>query len=189
VEKEHKGTEIVIEHLRDRWSEKAITNLTEYLGRTYNDDVMKIIITYNQKEYPVSRYFVNPRLGENFSASIDIKYISEIKMLECTIKSEEFKDEAEKYCPSMDIHYYMNSINMLDEFANEDFDDEIEDLEMVLSQLGDFNANLYFGLERVLPGDDEKFLYKSESGVILYRNSFSISSYEGKKDWLSLLMN
>ena len=39
----------------------------------------------------------------------------------------------------------------------------------------------------------EKFLYKYlntpkniESGIILYRNAFSISSYEGRKDWLGL---
>ena len=37
----------------------------------------------------------------------------------------------------------------------------------------------------------EKFMYKHtelpehfNSGVILYRNAFSISSFEGKKDWL-----
>ena len=39
--------------------------------------------------------------------------------------------------------------------------------------------------------DAEKFLYKhtrlpqaSTNGVVLYRNAFSISSYEGRKDWL-----
>ena len=39
----------------------------------------------------------------------------------------------------------------------------------------------------------EKFLYKYtdvsdviKGGIILYRNAFGISSYEGKKDWLGL---
>ena len=59
-----------------------------------------------------------------------------------------------------------------------------------LTKLGDFTAELTFS---ITPSkvDAEKFLYKHcdlpstfPSGVILYRNAFSISSYEGKKDWL-----
>ena len=45
----------------------------------------------------------------------------------------------------------------------------------------------------VFKDEKEKFLYKYlntpkniESGIILYRNAFSISSYEGRKDWLGL---
>lgn len=193
VEKKVEGTEIIIEYLRDRWSEKAVANLIDYLSRTYNDDVMEIFVTYNQKKYSVGKYFANLRLGENFSASIDLNYNSEKKSLDCTIKSDEFRDEAAKYCPMINIHYYMKSINMLDEFIDQDFDDEIENLDLVLNQLGSFSANLYFGLDKVLSGSAEKFLYKRrelidkfEYGIILYRNSFSISSYEGKRDWLGL---
>ena len=57
--------------------------------------------------------------------------------------------------------------------------------------MGDFSAELYFSLKNPSTFDAEKYFYKHrilvdryEAGVVLYRNAFSISSYEGKKDWL-----
>ena len=64
----------------------------------------------------------------------------------------------------------------------------------VLENVGDFSAELYFSLKNPSTFDAEKYFYKyrilderDESGVVLYRNAFSISSYEGKKDWLELV--
>ena len=37
-----RGTKIVIEQLRDNWTESRVRNLREFLSRTYNDDKMKI---------------------------------------------------------------------------------------------------------------------------------------------------
>ena len=56
----------------------------------------------------------------------------------------------------------------------------------VLENVGDFSAELYFSLKNPSTFDAEKYFYKYrilderyESGVVLYRNAFSISSYEG----------
>ena len=66
------------------------------------------------------------------------------------------------------------------------------DIQTVVNDIGEFSANLYFNIS-TSKDEKEKFLYKYlntpkniESGIILYRNAFSISSYEGKKDWLGL---
>ena len=66
------------------------------------------------------------------------------------------------------------------------------DIQNVINNIGEFSANLYFNIVSSKE-EKEKFLYKYlntqeniESGIILYRNAFSISSYEGKKDWLGL---
>ena len=67
-----------------------------------------------------------------------------------------------------------------------------DDIDSVIKELGDFSANFFFNLTSSNE-DKDKFMYKYldtpqnvESGIILYRNAFSISSYEGKKDWLGL---
>ena len=61
----------------------------------------------------------------------------------------------------------------------------------MLENVGDFSAELYFSLKNSSTLDAEKYFYKHkildnryEAGVVLYRNAFSISSYEGKKDWI-----
>lgn len=191
ISKTSKGTEIIIEGLRDRWSEKAVINLLAYLGLTYNDDVMDIEIIYKGQSRKVNRYFKDPKMGENYTSHIKLEYDCKKSVLKCSVDSDEFRDEAQQYCKQSDIHHFEKDIDMLMELSNEDFNNEIEDLDSVLKDLGSFHADFYFGLEKVLSGDDEKFLYKRkdlaekfDAGVILFRNSFSISSYEGKRDWL-----
>ena len=63
-----------------------------------------------------------------------------------------------------------------------------------LLKLGDFTAEFSFTINPI-KSDIDKFLYKHDilpeealKGVVLYRNAFSISSYEGKKDWLGFGM-
>ena len=75
---------------------------------------------------------------------------------------------------------------------NEHVDISNNELSDVLSKIGQFSANFYFNLTATKQ-DQEKFLYKflntiepTKPGIILYRNAFSISSYEGDKDWLGL---
>lgn len=65
-----------------------------------------------------------------------------------------------------------------------------EELNLYLEKLGEFSAQFYFYIKPTTV-DIEKFMYKHSGlpealpgGVILYRNAFSISAYEGKKDWL-----
>ena len=186
------GTKIIITKLRDKWTEKTVNYLAEYLGRTYCDDAMKIELSFGIKDIPINRIFGRPEAGVNFSSRINLYYCAETKSLYCNVKSDEFTEEAQKYCKN-NIYSYSNEIDLKKEYSDESFDEEVANLDELLTKLGDFNAELYFCLERVLTGDDERFLYKRKLlperynyGIILYRNSFSISSYEGKKDWLGL---
>ena len=77
----------------------------------------------------------------------------------------------------------------------DDEDKEVteEEIKNVLLELGDFSGKLYFSLVSIAEKDFEKFEYKYKtlpnrytSGVILYRNAFSIDSFEGRRDWLKL---
>lgn len=186
------GTKMVITELRDKWTEKTVNNLAEYLGRTYCDDAMKIELFFADKEIPINRVFEKPEKGVNFSSKITLTYNAETNNLHCGVESDEFTEEAQNYCKNS-IYSYSNDIDIKKEYLNKNFDEEVTNLDNLLTELGDFTAELYFGIDRVLPGDDERFLYKRKVlsnrynyGIILYRNSFSISSYEGKKDWLGL---
>ena len=186
------GTKIVITELRDKWTETAVSNLADYLGRTYCDDAMGIELFFDNKMIPINRVFGTPKIGVNISAKIKMIYCAKTKKLHCCIESDEFMDEAQKYCKNS-IYNYSNNIDLVNEYLDRDFVEGVSDLDTILAELGDFSAEFYFGIERVLVGDDERFLYKRKVlpnrynyGIILYRNSFSISSYEGKKDWLRL---
>lgn len=186
------GTTMIITGLRDKWTEKTTKNLADYLGRTYRDTVMDIELYFEGRSILVEHIFFNPQKGINYSSKISLKYFSEKKLLSCIIESDEFKEEAQTYC-KLNINNYEKTVELGKEYADKQFEEEIINIEDALVELGDFTAELYFGIDRVLSGDEEKFLYKRKiltkrynSGIILYRNSFSISSYEGKKDWLAL---
>lgn len=186
------GTKVIITELRDKWTERVANNLAEYLGRTYCDNVMKIELFFRDKEIPIERVFEKPEKGVNFSSKINLSYCAEKRSLLCSVESDEFTEKAQKYCKN-NIFRYSNEIDLKKEYSDKSSDDEETDLDNLLVELGDFTAELYFGIDRVLTGDDERFLYKRKVlsnrynyGIILYRNSFSISSYEGKKDWLGL---
>jgi hypothetical protein len=199
---EQSGTQIYITGLRDKWSKTKIEKITSYLSRTYNDNLMEIRIDYDAKvatdsgKWPkvVERYFENPVIGINCTSRIFFKYYSRKKILKCYIRSDEFRPEASEYCKGIDLKKYLISINCKNELTNDkDIDLDTEELEVVLKELGDFNGEFYFSLKGSSINDAEKFMYKHtilpskyESGVILYRNSFSISSYDGSKDWIGL---
>lgn len=190
-EKKNIGTRMKIQNLRDKWTEKVAKNLGGYLGRTYCDNVMKINLFYNDNPITITRAFDNPQQGVNYSSKINLNYDASKMELHCDIENDEFLDDAQKYCKN-DIHSHTKVINLNDEYENRVVDSE-ENIDDIMQKLGNFSAEFYFGIDRVLTGDEEKFLYKRKSlndryklGIILYRNSFSISSYEGKKDWLGL---
>lgn len=67
------GTRIEISALRDRWTEKSIRNLIDYLSITCNDNRMniKVFPDYGKK---VSYIFKRPQLGENFVTLIALFY-------------------------------------------------------------------------------------------------------------------
>lgn len=195
LEKKEKGTKIVIEHLRDNWTESRVRNLREFLSRTYNDDKMKIQVEYKEERKDVTRYFGKIRLGVNCVSIIRLNYLADSQILICDIESDEFKENAQELCPEINLKFQRIEINIAEELENmkEVLPEEAtnEEWKELLVSVGNFSAELYFSLKNPSTLDAEKFYYKHrilderyDSGIVLYRNAFSISSYEGKKDWL-----
>lgn len=190
-----RGTKIVIEQLRDNWTEARVRNLREFLSRTYNDDKMKIQVEYKEDRKDVTRYFGEIQLGVNCVSLIRLQYLAELQRLVCDIESDEFKENVGDLCPEIDIKAQKIELNIVDELDDmkNDLSEEatVEEWKEMLKNVGDFSAELYFSLKNPSKFDAEKYFYKHrildnryEAGVVLYRNAFSISSYEGKKDWL-----
>ncbi len=188
------GTKIVIKNLRERWETKRIKNLSLYLQKTYKDTSMKIRIISKKIDEMVSLYFPKPKPGINCRSAIKLKYKNgKINVL---IESDEFEEEAKNYCKEINLKKYQKSVVLLNELKGveeiENYELEEKELAKKLVELGSFSAEIFFNLN-ASNVDKEKFLYKYlqtpesiSKGVILYRNAFSISSYEGEKDWLGL---
>lgn len=195
LEKKEKGTKIVIGNLRDNWTESRVRNLREFLSRTYNDDKMKIQVEYKEERRDVTRYFEKIRLGVNCVSIIRLKYLANFQKLICNIESDEFKENTQALCPEINLKEQRIEVNIAEELENmkEVLPEEAtnEEWKELLESVGNFSAELYFSLKNPSALDAEKFYYKHrilderyDLGVVLYRNAFSISSYEGKKDWL-----
>ncbi len=195
LEEKEKGTKIVIEYLRDNWTELRVRNLREFLSRTYNDDKMKIQVEYKEERKDVTRYFGKIQLGVNCVSIIRLHYLAGSQKLICDIESDEFKENVQELCPEINLKFQRIEINIEEELDNmkEALSEEATDEEWkeLLVSIGNFSAELYFSLKHPSALDAEKFHYKHrilddryDSGVVLYRNAFSISSYEGRKDWL-----
>lgn len=189
------GTKIKIESLRDNWTVARVRSLRHFLSRTYNDDAMKIYVEHKGEVHEVKRYFKEYRLGIHCVSVIHLTYHAKTQTLECDIESDEFKEQASKFCPDINLKEQKMELDIADELTSlrtaimEGNDDE--KWRELLTDVGDFTAELYFSLKNPSSLDAEKFFYKHrileeryDVGVILYRNAFSISSYEGKKDWL-----
>ena len=185
------GTKIIIDNLRDKWGKRKVENLVDFLQKIYNDDSMKIKLLYNNEEKIIKKYFLEPILGENCTTNINLFYDSIKRNLTIEIKSDEFQEEAKKYCPNIDLKFQNFIINLSDELKG-DFDLDNNEIDTVLTEIGNFKAQFYFYIASSTQ-EVEKFLYKYKiipnplkSGIVLYRNAFGISSYEGNKDWLGL---
>ncbi len=185
------GTTIIIKELRINWNLKKVEKLIEFLSKTYNDSRMQIFIEHPQITKEIPKYFIQPSLGINCLSYIKLKYDSKTKILSTKVHSDEFKDEAQAFCSDVDIKYFNSDEDMVKElksFLSNDFTED--DLRLCLEKIGNFTADFMFSISASAI-DAEKFLYKhtrlsqsAPSGVVLYRNAFSISSYEGRKDWL-----
>lgn len=152
---------------------------------------MKIKLLYNNEEKIIKKHFLEPILGENCTTYINLFYNSVKRNLTIEIKSDEFQEDAKKYCPNIDLKFQNFIINLSDELKG-DFDLDNNEMDTVLTEIGNFKAQFYFYIASTTQ-EMEKFLYKYKiipnplkSGIILYRNAFGISSYEGNKDWLGL---
>lgn len=185
------GTIITISGLREKWGKKKIENLVSFLSKTYNDTAMTISVAHPDFSGEIPLYFPEPILGVNCLSSISIAYNSQEKKLHTVIDSDEFMDSARDYCPNINLHRRETNVDVITELkGSSDYDLTEEQLREIASRLGDFSGKFFFYIKPTSV-DCEKFLYKHQGlpapmpgGVILYRNAFSISAYEGKKDWL-----
>ncbi|MBC3888428.1 ATP-binding protein [Acetobacterium paludosum] len=187
------GTRIIISNLREKWSKRKVENLAEFISKTYNDNLMKIEIKHPVVEKVITKYFPVPKLGKNCLSNIQLVYDSDKCVVTTKIQSDEFLDDAINYCSEVNPREYCIVTDMIDELkASKEFDLSIDALKENLKKIGDFSAEMYFNINSTST-EMEKFLYKYSSlpetikgGIVLYRNAFSISAYEGKKDWLGL---
>ena len=186
-----KGTDIEIIGLREKWNKKRIENLNKYLERTYHDTSMEIRIISDSYDEIVKEHFPKAKVGINCRSNIVLKYANGV--LVTTVESDEFENEALKYCTGTDIKKFEKKTDVVNELKGNKITELLDDdIQNVINNIGEFSANLYFNIVSSKE-EKEKFLYKYlntqeniESGIILYRNAFSISSYEGKKAWLGL---
>lgn len=199
-----KGTQIIISNLREKWTKRKIEEFCSYLETAYKDKSMSINvyidnekINSKQKEqssWKIEPHFSAPVPGKNCKSCIQLEYSG--TTLSVKIRSDEFNDKAKNYCKD-DIHAYSSTVDMLDELKDKDAigdyspEDEYE-LQEKLIGLGSFSSVFYFNFD-ASSKDKDDFLYKYSQtqenvrgGIVLYRNSFTISSFDGKKDWLGL---
>lgn len=185
------GTDITIFGLREKWNKKRITNLCRYLEKTYNDTSMEIEIISGDYDEKVPLHFPQAKVGVNCRCNIILKYQN--GFLTIKVESDEFEDGAVRYCSDINMKQYETTINVIEELKGSEISELLDDsIDTIIGNLGSFSANFFFNLTST-NADKEKFMYKYlstpqhiESGIILYRNAFSISSYEGKEDWLGL---
>lgn len=184
------GTVITICDLRDRWNKKLINTVVDFLNRTYNDKTMKITFYTDDKPIEIKPLYVSPKLGENFVSKINLNFNSVNCTLQIDISSDEFLPTVGE-TTGLNTSSHTESLFIPDILEKDMKNDHITN--EILKQIGDFNAELYFSPSSVQVDDAQTFKYKYRKlperfnqGVVLYRNSFSISSLEGKKDWLGI---
>ncbi|MCY7961514.1 sensor histidine kinase [Bacillus inaquosorum] len=186
-----KGTYIEILDLRDKWRSKDIESLINFLNRAYKSEEMKIFIHFkDEKPYTIRPKFKDLKVGINYVSRISLNYDSKNMKLTVTTESDEFRSEITEIVGPTYANYYQEEFNMEDELK---FTNKMDEDHTYLTELGDFRAELYFGLGTSSPVETNKlFMYKynkptvTGSGITLYRNDFSISSLDGSKDWLEI---
>ncbi|MBQ9004104.1 MAG: sensor histidine kinase [Eggerthellaceae bacterium] len=188
------GTTIEVTRLRDRWTKRSIDSLCAYLSRAYNDDKMAIEISSKDGSRPVTSYFDRPKLGVNCLEMIRFSFDADRQEIDVEVQSDEFKESVQDIVGDVDITGIAERRNAVDEIPSGMKEglskDEVAEL---LKSVGSFSAELYFSLSGSPSTQTAKYQYKHpklsskyEPGVILYRNAFSISSFEGTRDWIGL---
>lgn len=190
-----KGTKITISQLRDKWTPKNKIELVEFLNRVTNSLKTSVFIKMSPidekiKISPISSREI--RIGEECVSKIFLNYKADSTFLKIKIESDEFSERVvSKNITNYDINKYEFTLDIAEEFSPdiERGDITIEELKGI----GSFKAEFYFSLSNTTANDVERFMYKHDrlfnqlnEGIILYRNAFSISSLEGKRDWLDL---
>lgn len=188
------GTEIHIYDLRSVWGKRRLEQLKIFLERTYNDSKMSIRIISENYNVTLSNYFPKPEVGINCKSYIHLDIKS--GELFVKVKSDEFNDYTQEFLPDINIKKFgfKQNINALLSNWDNDGRDSIDegDINKLIDELGDFSAEFFFNF-KASKNDKAKYEYKYtvtdtvlSKGIVLYRNAFSLSSYDGNKDWLNL---
>lgn len=187
------GTIIEVLGLRDRWTPKRIKALEEFLSKTYNDDKMRIILEESGTPREICPYYDRPMLGYNCAEIIKLSFDSRTMILRAVVESDEFDPSVLSAVPSVEsISGIQTARNVFEElYGSRRSEWTAEEFEEIVRSIGDFDAEFYFRLISPTREDVAKFFYRHgklpapfDSGVVLYRNAFSISSFEGSKDWI-----
>ena len=145
VSLEESGTKIVISNLREKWGKKKALDLVEFLEKTYNDDSMEIKVIHPDVTKIIPKHFPKPEVGENCLSHIELKYDKKNKILYTTVSSDEFMDEAKRYCQDINLKQYFIETDMVAELKNsKEFELSQEELPGYLGKIGDFSAQFYF---------------------------------------------
>lgn len=188
------GTRIIIQGLHSSWGKRKVSNLIAFLSRVYNDNKMSIRIVSDDFDELIEPLFPQPQIGVNCKSLIELSIISSVLIVD--IHNDEFHDNIQSFILDSNIHYHRIEIPLKDllvNWANDIIEDpSSESIANLLKNLGDFDARFFFNF-KANSADIEKYGYKYKEtpimlkkGVILYRNAFSLASYDGSKDWLNL---
>ena len=133
-----KGTDIEIIGLRGKSGiKKRIENLNKYLERTYHDTSMEIRIISDNYDEIVVEHFPKAEVGINCRSNIVLKYNQGI--LVTSVESDEFENEALKYCSGIDIKKYETKTDIVNELKGNKITELLDaDIQTVLMILANF---------------------------------------------------
>lgn len=185
-----KGTYIEILDLRDKWRQKDVDSLVGFLQRVYKSEEMQVFVHFKEAQpYSIKSLFNGLKMGINYASKISLNYDSKKMQLTVNTESDEFIPDIVEIVDLTFATYYKEKFNMENEL---DFTKKTEDSQYYLTELGDFSATFYFSLEKQTKEIADKFMYKYngldslKTGISLFRNDFSSSSFDGQKDWLEI---
>lgn len=178
------GTRIKIGVLRDNWTDKRIDDLYNFLSLSYKSQIMSIFICKGASKREVQPYFQKELYPSASLSRIFISYNAEKTAMEVHIRSQEFSHFAEEALK--------RDLSSAELFLSCEELVEADDVELA-KKLGNFDATFFFYVSHKSsnPGVVDMRIYNENTkewndkyGVALYRNSFAISSFEGRRDWL-----
>ena len=83
-----------------------------------------------------------------------------------SVESDEFENEALKYCPGIDIKKYETKTDIVNELKGNKITELLDaDIQTVVNDIGEFSANLYFNIS-TSKDEKEKFRIISPYSVL-----------------------
>lgn len=207
IELEDIGTKIIINSLNQYWGKEEVLQLNSYLCRIIkggSDFVVNII--HDNNTFRVSDS-INAITKENYQSKIsfnfDLNSGFEVKVCESIFDIPSIESINPDYSPEYEKTFSLDELSEI-----------IGSTPEVIKMVGPFEGVFYWGVQKGISNieklkyNDNKYVkakiindeeiidkyadshfkkYKNKlDGVILYRNKFSVSGYDGSIDWLGL---